>query len=178
MLSSSDDSMQGVTGDSEQPDYPVQPVTPGEEELMRIHEDGGYCPPDMIEMRDHRGLAAWFAESVVRNREVLSRPYTLDSVSEVEALLVDSEPEDEILLSIESLLLVLQLKRNHWLRKQRIGEETAKIVEEAADKPTVNVEAAADKMMPELKDDLSSYEQSVPGQITEDNWLLLIRIIR
>ena len=95
MLSSSDDSMQGVTGDSEQPDYPVQPVTPGEEELMRIHEDGGYCPPDMIEMRDQRGLAAWFAESVVRNREALSRPYTLDSVSEVEALLVDSEPEDD-----------------------------------------------------------------------------------
>ena len=70
-------------------------MTPGEEELMRIHEDGGYCPPDMIEMRDQRGLAAWFAESVVRNREALSRPYTLDSVSEVEALLVDSEPEDD-----------------------------------------------------------------------------------
>ena len=49
-LSSPDDSMQGVTGDSEQPDYPVRPVTPGEEELMRIHEDGGYCPPDMIEI--------------------------------------------------------------------------------------------------------------------------------
>ncbi len=49
-LSSPDDSMQGVTGDSEQPDYPVRPVTPGEEELMRIHEDGGYCAPDMIEI--------------------------------------------------------------------------------------------------------------------------------
>ena len=61
---------------------------------------------------------------------------------------------------------------------QRIAEETAKVVEEAADKPTGNVEAAADKMMPELKDDLSSSEQSVPGLMTEDNCSLLIRIIR
>jgi hypothetical protein len=83
-----------------------------------------------------------------------------------------------IVLSLAPLLLVLQLKRNHWLRKQRIAEETAKVVEEAADKPTGNVEAAADKMMPELKDDLSSSEQSVPGQMTEDNCSLLIRIIR
>ena len=83
-----------------------------------------------------------------------------------------------IVLSLAPLLLVLQLKRNHWLRKQRIAEETAKVVEEAADKPTGNVEAAADKMMPELKDDLSSSEQSVPGLMTEDNCSLLIRIIR
>ena len=91
--------MQGVTGDSEQPDYPVRPVTPGEEELMRIHEDGGYCPPDIIEIpggfqigryrirpeRPEIGSAAWFAEAAVRNGAVLSRPYTLDLDSKVDS---------------------------------------------------------------------------------------------
>ena len=33
----------------EQPEDQYRPMTPGEEEIMRIHEDGIYCSPDMIE---------------------------------------------------------------------------------------------------------------------------------
>ena len=50
-LSSSDDSMQGsdLAGDLEQLEYPYRPMTPGEEEIMRIYEDKVFWPPDMIE---------------------------------------------------------------------------------------------------------------------------------
>ena len=33
----------------EQPEYQYRPMTPGEEEIMRIYKDGIYRPPDMIE---------------------------------------------------------------------------------------------------------------------------------
>ena len=48
-LSSPDDSMYGVAGDQEQLEYPYRPMTPGEEEIMRIYEDWVYRSPDMIE---------------------------------------------------------------------------------------------------------------------------------
>ena len=40
------------------------------------------------------GSTAWFSEAAVRNIAALIRPYTPDSDSEIEALLVESEPED------------------------------------------------------------------------------------
>ena len=43
--------MQGsdLAGDLEQLEYPYRPMTPGEEEIMRIYEDKVFWPPDMIE---------------------------------------------------------------------------------------------------------------------------------
>ena len=35
--------------DQEQPEDQYRPMTPGEEEIMRIYADGIYCSPDMIE---------------------------------------------------------------------------------------------------------------------------------
>ena len=35
-LSSPDDSMQGIAGDTEHLDYPTRPMTPGVEQIMRI----------------------------------------------------------------------------------------------------------------------------------------------
>ena len=37
-----------LAGDLVQLDYPARPITPGEEEIMRIYEDGVYRPQDMI----------------------------------------------------------------------------------------------------------------------------------
>ena len=49
-LFSPDDSMDRVTGDYEQLEHPHRPMTPGEEEILRIYEDGVYRPPDMFEI--------------------------------------------------------------------------------------------------------------------------------
>ena len=44
----------------------------------------------------------------------------------------------------------------------------AKIAEEAPDEPTVNAETAADDLMTELKDDVSSSEKFVPRSLSPD----------
>ena len=43
--------MQGpdLAVDLEQLAYPARPMSPGEEEIMRIYEDGVYRPPDRID---------------------------------------------------------------------------------------------------------------------------------
>jgi len=40
----------GDIQDMDQSEYQYRPMTPGEEEIMRIYEDGIYRPPDMIEI--------------------------------------------------------------------------------------------------------------------------------
>ena len=51
-LYSPEDSMQGtdLACDPEQLEYLYRPMTPDEEEIMRIYEDRIYCPPDMTEV--------------------------------------------------------------------------------------------------------------------------------
>ena len=69
-------------------------MTPGEEEIMRIHEDGIYCSPDMIEKTG----GFWITSSSMRHGESCSlqtasqQPVTAasDSESELEELLRDS----------------------------------------------------------------------------------------
>jgi len=46
-LSSLVSAVRAPSGDSEQPAYPVQPLTPGEEKIVRIYEDGTDLPLDM-----------------------------------------------------------------------------------------------------------------------------------
>jgi len=50
-LNSAEDSIQrlNLACGQDQLEYQYKPMTPGEEEISRIYEDGIYCPPDMIE---------------------------------------------------------------------------------------------------------------------------------
>ena len=50
-LYSPEDSLQGpdLACDPEQLEYLYRPMTPDEEEIMRIYENRIYCPPDMTE---------------------------------------------------------------------------------------------------------------------------------
>ena len=84
----------------EQSEDQYRPMTPGEEEIMKIHTDGIYCSPDMIE----KSGGFWITSSSVKPEESCSRQAALqspitaasESDSELEELLRDT-PEPSTL---------------------------------------------------------------------------------
>ena len=77
----------------EQSEDQYRPMTPGEEEIMKIHTDGIYCSPDMIE----KSGGFWITSSSVKPEKSCSRQAALhspitaafESDSELEELLRD-----------------------------------------------------------------------------------------
>ena len=80
--------------DQEQPEDQYRPMTPGEEEIMRIYADGIYCSPDMIE----KSGGFWITSSSMKPGESCSRQTALQppiaaashSDSEIEERLRDT----------------------------------------------------------------------------------------
>ena len=138
---------------------------------MRIYEDVTYHPQDMIEIpggfqvqrycirteRPEIGSEAWIKsfgpEQAARYISALRRPCTPDSDPEMEALLVDSKPRNDPPIPQPAPYSHSAQKRPWTPGAAKIAEEAARIAEEAAYEPTVNLEAAAEDLMPKLLDD-------------------------
>ena len=133
-------------------------MTPGEEEIMRIHEDRIYCSPDKIE----RTGGFWITSSSVRQGESCSRqtapqqpiPTASDSDSELEELLRDTPEPGTPPVQYPG-------------PGPSFSPGAARITEVAAYRTTGDLEAVVDKLqawveeqLPWLKDDLSSSETS------------------
>ena len=121
------------------------------------------------------GSTAWFSEAAGRHIAALSRPYTKDLDPEIEALLVESEPEDDSPEPPPAPFSPPAPKRPLTPLAAKIAEEAAKIAEEkariaagAADETTVNMGAAVDEIMLGLRDDLSFTVKSVPRPPSPD----------
>ena len=144
----------------EQSEDQYRPMTPGEEEIMRIYTDVIYCFPDMIE----KSGGFWITSSSMKPGESCSSQAALqppiaaasESDSELEELLGDT-PETRT------------PPGQYPTPGPPLTPGAAKITEEAAPGTTGELEAVVDELqawfeeqLPWLKEDISSSETSNP----------------
>ena len=148
----------------EQSEDQYRPMTPGEEEIMKIHTDGIYCSPDMIE----KSGGFWITSSSVKPEESCSRQAALQS-----PITAASESDSEL----EELLRDTPEPSTPPVQSPTPGPSltpgAARITEEASPGTTGKLEAVVDELQawveePWLKEDISSSETSDPRTPSPD----------
>ena len=114
-----------------------RPMTPGEEEIMKIHTDGISCSPDMIE----KSGGFWITSSSVKPKESCSRQGALQP-----PITAASESDSEL----EELL------------RDRITEEASPGATGKLEAVVDELKAWVKEQLPWLKEDISSSETSDP----------------
>ena len=129
------------TGDSEDQ---YRPMTPGEEEIMRIYEDGIYRATNMIERSG--GLWITGRMSPLLDPSILTTVETIDSDPELDELLRDSPDLWESSTSpYPSILQDVRQETDQW----RITAQATRIV-------TFTLQGILEDMLPWLRDDSSN----------------------
>jgi hypothetical protein len=148
---------------SENRDAPhYRPMTPGEEEIMRIYEDGIYLPPDMIKKPGGlqiKRLGRSCSVQTAHDQLVVGKT---DPDSLLEELLRDSpEPDTPPVRSPTT--------------ESPLTPRAARVNPGAVEEPAISLDAVVDqlqtvveRLLPWLKDDISSSDSSNPRTPSPD----------
>ena len=139
-----------------------RPMTPGEEEIMRIYEDGIYLPPDMIEKPGGlqiKRLGRSCSVQTAHDQLVVGKT---DPDSLLEELLRDSpEPDTPPVRSPTT--------------ESPLTPRAARVNPGAVEEPAISLDAVVDqlqtvveRLLPWLKDDISSSDSSNPRTPSPD----------